>query len=261
MSRSLLAFLLFCVVLLVASAGVVWFMGLTLAGIAVDGERRQNPYYLLQLLPEAALTSGAASADSEVLASDAAAPSYRARFVTQAVQDQGRVMWRTGPVAVVEGSVRLDVAGLQLLEFATGGNLVQMLTSSSYRGLEASAGRGVHLVGSPVAPGELPADEPAVVVLYRDQADGPTVLLGAPGESGWLGPLPRYGGTVSWHAPVAMVRGDQPWNRLLVLQFPETSAAEAWLADPVTATERAIARKYVDSVSVLMAEPAQAMWR
>lgn len=249
MSRSLLAFLLFCLLLLFASAGVVWYMGLTLTGIAFDGDRRQNPYYLLQLLPEAAV------------ASSEAAPSYRARFVAQAVEDQGRLVWRAGPVTAAESNDRLDVAAVQLLAFATGRNLVQMLTSSAYRSLEAAAGRAVHLVGSPAAPGDLAADETTLVVLYRDQAAGPTVLLGTPGESGWLSLLPRYGGSVAWHAPVAIVRGDRPWNRVLLLQFADLPAAEAWLADPVTATERAIARKHVDSMTVLMTEPSQLAWR
>lgn len=250
MSRSFLAFLAFCLLLLLASAGVVWYIGLTLTGIVFDGERRQNPYYLLQLLPLDDVEPGGE------------AGAYRNRFAAVAAEDQGRLVWQAGRVEVTEGHVRPDVEAVQLLEFTSGGSLVRMLTGSGYRSLQSDHGSlGTHLLGSAAPPQELAADEATVLVLYRSQPDGPPAPLGTPGESGWLTLLPGFGGSVGWHAPVDVIRGGRTWNRVLLLQFPDVPEAEAWLADSVTATESAIARKHVDSVVVLTARPVQFGWR
>jgi uncharacterized protein (DUF1330 family) len=250
LSRSFLAFLAFCLVLLLVSAGVVWYIGLTLSGIVFDGERRQNPYYLLQLLPLDQVEPG----------DEAAA--YRNRFVAVAAEDHGRLVWQSGQVAVTEGHVRPDVEAVQLLEFSSGGSLVRMLTGSAYRSLQTEHGtQGIHLLGSATPPQELAADEATVLVLYRSQPDAPQAPLGSPGESGWLTLLPRFGGSVGWHASADVIRGGRVWNRIMLLQFPDVPAAEAWLTDAVTATERAIARRHVDSVLVLTARPVQFGWR
>lgn len=242
MSRSLFGFLLFCLLLLLASGGVVWYMGPTLAGIVVDSERRQNPYYLLQLLP------------SEAAAGTGGAPSYRSRFLTLAADDNGRLLWEGGSLEVAEGSLLLDVSAVQLVEFATGADLVQMLTGSDYRALERGYGSVRH-VGTSQPPEPLVADAASVVVLYHSEQESDGAPLGSPGDSGWLALLPQYGGTVRWRASISSIRGTAPWNRLLVVQLSDLAAAEAWLADPDTVTERAIARKHVDEMVVLLVQP------
>ena len=116
LSRSFLAFLTFCLVLVLATGGVVWYVGPTLAGIVVDESRREQPYLLLQLLPAAAVAQTPAN------------PSYRARFAALAAEDGAELVWQAGAVEVIEGSVLLDVAGAQVLRFPTGADLVQMFT-------------------------------------------------------------------------------------------------------------------------------------
>ena len=244
MSRSLVAFLIFCLLLAVVTGGVVWYVGPTLAGIVVDEAKREQPYYLLQLLPARAAEPGAAA-------------SYRSRFAELAAEDGGRVLWLGGKVEVMEGSVLLDVAGLQLVEFPTGADLVQMFTGGALRDLENdfSAARPRHL-GTSIAPGELAPDAATVAVLYRAEANRDNPPLGKPGERGWLALLPSYHGEVRWDAPVASIAGRSPWNRVLLVQFPDRGAAEGWLADPITATERAIAGKAVDEMVVLSVQPS-----
>lgn len=250
MSRSFLAFLSFCLLLLLASAGIVWYVGLTLSGIVFDPDRRDHPYYLLQLLPMQSLEPGA---DGHA---------YRTRFVAVAAEDEGRLVWQAGRVQIADGHLRPAVEAVQLLEFGSGASLVRMLTGHGYRQLQAALGPdSVHLLGSSQPPRELAADEATLLVLYRHRPEGPPAPFGEPGQTGWLALLPRFGGSVGWDAPVEVIRGDSAWNRVLLLQFPDLRAAEDWLGDPVTSTERAIARRHVDSVVVLTAPPAQFGWR
>jgi uncharacterized protein (DUF1330 family) len=245
LSRSLLGFLLFCLLLVMASAGVVWYMGPTLAGIVVDQERRENAYYLLQLLPSAAVSG------------DEGSPSYRSRFITLAGADDARLLWQGGRVDVAEGSLLLDVASVQLMEFATGADLVQMLTSSAYRSLALEVGAApVRHLGSSRTPEHLAPDAATVVVLYQADLPEAAAPLGVPGDVGWLALLPDYQGSVRWDAPIAAVRGPGEWTRVLVAQFPDTAAAGAWLSDPNTATERAIAGTQVGDMVVLVVQPS-----
>lgn len=237
---------MFCGLLVLATGGVVWYVGPTLAAIVVDEARRESTYYLLQLLPAGATRAGP----------DAA--SWRSRFVELAGQESGTLIWQGGNVEVIDGSVLLDVSGAQLVEFDTGVNLVQMLTSSAYRELEASAGDlPVLQLGASQVPDPLSAAQATVAVLYRSDLPAIRAPLGIPGERGWLSLLPRFHGEVRWDTSVAAVRGDARWNRILVLQFRDTAAAQSWLLDPVTVTERAIARKQVDGMTVLLIGPSR----
>ena len=245
MSRSFVGFLLFCLALVAVTAGVVWYIGPTLAGIVFDADRRSSPYYLLQLLP----AMGPAGSPP----SGQAAPSYRAEFLSLAAADGGRLLWESYQPQVLDGPAGLEVATAQVLEFASGGDLVQMLTSSGYRTLNARAGRlGLRLVGSTDGPTALAAEGAGVLVLYRSDGreDRP---LGVPGEGGWLALVPRFGGEVRWRAAVEVIRGPSAWNRVLLVHFPDAAAAERWLKDPVTETERTLAGKHVALLTVLLA--------
>jgi len=245
-SRSLLAFLSFCLLLLLASAGIIWYVGLTLAGVLVDAERRDSAYFLLQLMP------------LEYVEPGSEADSYRSRFVAVAGEDEGRLVWQAGRVEVTDGHLRPDVGAVQLLEFGSPRSVVRMLTGDGYRDLKAALGpEAAHLLGSSHGPLELAADQVTVVVLYRRRPEAPQAPLGEPGESGWLTLLPRFGGSIGWHAPLEVIRGRRAWNRVLVMQFPDLEAAQAWFGDPLTATERTIVRKHVDSMVVLVARPDQ----
>ncbi|MEQ8859989.1 MAG: hypothetical protein RIC56_15200 [Pseudomonadales bacterium] len=244
MSRSFLGFLGFCLLLALVTAGVVWYMGPALAAIVVDGERRENPYYLLQMLPRAAVVG------------DNADPSYRARFVTLAAEDDARLLWQGGAADVAEGSILLDVAGAQLLEFASGADLVQMFTSSAYRALDSAVGTlPVRQVGSATEPLPLAPDRATVIVFYRADEGAGALPLGRAGEGGWLRLLPDYGGDVRWDAEVDVIRSGGNWSRVLLLQFVDVAAAASWLADPATVTERAIAAKNVDALTAIIVQP------
>lgn len=244
MSRSLLAFLIFCALLVLGSAGLVWYMGPTLAGIVIDESRRENPYYLLQLWPEAAV------------AIDAGDPSYRARLNALAREEQGRVLWRGGQADVHAGSLLLDAASAQVMEFESGADLVQLLTSSPYRALQAGFGDlPVNYLGSATPPPPLSSDLTTVLVLFRVGDGQSAEPLGEPGATGWLALVPRYQGRLLWRTAVEGIRGAGPWNRLLVLQFPDRTGALSWLQDPATVTERALAARHVDDMTVLVVQP------
>lgn len=250
MSRSFLAFLTFCLVLVLATGGVVWYVGPTLAGIVVDASRRENPYYLFQLLPEAAVAQTPED------------PSFRARFAALAAEDGAELVWQAGSVEVIEGSVLLDVAGAQMLRFPTGAGLVQMFTGTSYRGLREGFGAlPVRHLGSAGAPPDLNAGAAGLVVLYRVDEAAPADPLGEPGASGWLKLLPDHGGRLAWNAAVDPIRGEDDWNRVALLQFPDALSAQRWFEDPATVTERAIAARYLDDMTVLLVEPSAVVSR
>lgn len=250
LSRSFLAFLTFCLVLVLATGGVVWYVGPTLAGIVVDESRREQPYLLLQLLPAAAVAQTPEN------------PSYRARFAALAAEDGAELVWQAGAVEVIEGSVLLDVAGAQVLRFPTGADLVQMFTGSAYRGLRDGFGALPlrHLGSAGPAP-ELTPGAASLLVLFRVDESPPPDPLGVPGESGWLRLLPDHRGRVAWNAAVDPIRGEDAWNRLLLLQFPNALTAQQWFEDPATETERAIAARYLDDVTVLLVEPSPVVSR
>lgn len=239
MSRSLIAFLLFCVLLLAVSAAGVWYMGPTLARIAVDTETRENPYHLVQLV----------ATDEPEQAS-----AYRAAFLELAVADGAELRWQAGPLDVMEGSPRLAFDQAQILRFPAGGDLVQMLTSSGYRQLAGRAdGPRTLLVGSRRGPAEIPAFGANLLALLELKPDAGAAELGEPGVGGWLGSVPEHGGTVVWNVPLDTLRGEGRWNHVIGLHFPDTASAEAWFTDPITATERAIAERIMEDALVLLA--------
>jgi uncharacterized protein (DUF1330 family) len=243
LSRSLLAFLLFCVALVAVSGVLVWHLGPTLVGIALDPGKRTAPYHVLHLTQRA-------GADAE------AQRAARTRLLTLAAEEGGSLLWQGGAVEVVEGPVRLDGSTLQVLAFASGGGVVQFFTRSDYRALAAdSPGAGLSY-GSVDPPGELAVVQASIVVLYRAKPDGGEATLGVPGESGWLERVPRYGGDLRWHAGISPIDRQGSWNRLLVLQFPDVASARRWLADPLSVTERALAARYIDQVVILLVQPA-----
>jgi hypothetical protein len=245
LSRSLLGFLLFCLLLVAVSAIGVWYMGPTLAGIVVDAETRENPYYLLQLV----------AADDPQRAS-----AYRAQFLELAATDGAELRWQAGPLAVEEGSPLLAFDQAQLLRFPAGGDLVQMLTGSGYRQLAGQAdGPRTLLLGSRQGPAEIPSLGAVVLALLELKADAGVDALGQPGVGGWLGTVAEQGGMVVWNVPLDTLRGDGRWNHLIGVHFPDTMRAEAWLTEPTTVTERAIAERVIEDALVLLAgaEPYQ----
>lgn len=239
MSRSLLAFLLFCLGLVGVSAALVWHLGPTLVGILVDQDRRAAPYHVLRILPRS-------DSDTEDVRA------RRARVLALAAEDSGSLIWQGGALDVVEGPVRLDGATLQVLTFASGGGVVQFLTRSEYRTLAAAAAWRTY--GTVTAPGELPPGRASVLVLFHAKPGSGDAPLGAPGEGGWLELASRHRGELRWQAAIDAIEGANGWNRLVMLQFPEAAAARDWLDEPATKTERALAARYVDDMVVLLVQ-------
>ena len=251
MSRALLGFLLFCLLLLSVTGALVWHVGPTLTGIAFDSDRRERPYYLLHLVPQ---RPGATPEDLV---------GYRAHFLELVAADGGRLAWQAGSTRRHEsrarqGSLRSAMDVMDLVAFTRGGDVVQMLTGSRSRALLSSksagpAGAGSLLLGTSTAPQALARQDVAVVMLYQVIDGAVQHPLGVAGESGWLVALDRFGGRVAWDAPIDWIRGREPWNRLLMLQFPDAAAAAAWLRDPATTTERAIASRHLGDLLLLVA--------
>ncbi len=242
MSRSFVGFLFFCVLLLAVSAVGVWYMGPTLVGIVVDAETRENPYYLMQLVatdaPETAST-------------------YRSGFLELASADGAELRWQAGQLSVMEGSPLFAFDQAQLLRFPAGGDLVQMLTGIGYRQLAGETdGLRTLLLGSREGPAEIPSMGAVVMALLELKSDASAADLGEPGGGGWLGTAPERGGTLIWSAPLDTLRGAGRWNHVLGLHFPDAEKAEAWLTDPTTVTERAIAERAIEDALVLLADGA-----
>ena len=242
----MLGFLLFCLVLLAVTGALVWHIGPTLTGIAFDSDRRERPYYLLHLVPH------------RVGAAQEGLVGYRAHFLELVAADGGRLAWQAGSTRRHEsrarqGSLRSAMDVMDLVAFPRGGDVVQMLTGSGARSLLSGAGTGTLLLGTSTAPQTLAGQDVAVVMLYQAIDGAVDHPLGVAGESGWLVALDRFEGRVSWDAPIDWIRGREPWNRLLMLQFPDVAAAAAWLRDPATATERAIASRHLGDLLLLVA--------
>lgn len=227
-------------------------MGPTLAGIALDSESRKNPYFLLNLI----VSQNAEPADA---ASVDPAPGYRTAFLNLAAKDGAELLWQVGQLRIAEGSPLLAVDQAQLLRFPTGGHLVQMLTGGDYRQLESARDASpVELLGTSVEPASFPMHGAIVLALLRVKGGVPDASLGIPNQTGWLALLGDYDGRVIWSAPLDAIRGSarggKSWDQVLTLHFPSRTAAEAWLSDPTTMTERAIAERVIEDALLLVAD-------
>ncbi|MEZ5559114.1 MAG: hypothetical protein R3E86_11330 [Pseudomonadales bacterium] len=251
MNRSFLTFVLFCLLLASFSALGVWLIGPSVAAIAFDGERRDNPYYVVRLV---SAPLGGAQTD--------VAASIRRTFLELAGNDEGSLLWQSGALDVVQGSVLRQLLHAQLIRFPRGGLLVQMLTSSGYRAMERQlGGLDVQLLGSVETPPQFSPERTQILVLLRLRDPVQSQPLGVPGESGWLGNVPSFGGQTLWQTPITVLRGAGGWNRLLVLEFADEHQARAWLEDPQTVTEQAIAERNLREALIVLAQGAGAFGR
>jgi uncharacterized protein (DUF1330 family) len=224
LSRSLGGFLVFLLVLVVAGIVGTWFVGPNLVSLAFDEERRNAPYYLLNF--------GAGEPGTEYQST------YRAGLAELVVADGGQLLWQAITVQVSEGRVQDEWQDVQLFEFPRGGDFVEMLTSSSYRGIvDAHPAVSRMLLGTSTAPDALAGGQATVFSLltvdpHQDSTDAAIRAL--------LGNLSSYEGSLIWDTPVEDLQDDWPWNRVLMLAFPTLELAENWLRDPATVTERAL---------------------
>ncbi len=238
MSRPLVGFVLFCIILGATLGLAVWWVGPTLLSLALDDEQRNEPYYLLHF---AAVTPD----EREVYRS-----AYQARMRQLVIDDGGRLLWQADTLQLIEGSVRGEWTQVALARFAEGAEFIQMITSSQYRQISAANPVERVVVGILEAPGELAPDSVIVLYLFRlDEAAANEF----PVMTHTMVNLEQYGGLVVWETGVSVIEGEgENWNRLIALQFDSVAQAESWLRDPASVTERAIARRNMQQVVMLL---------
>ena len=239
MSRSLAGFLGFLLLLVVAGLLGAWYVGTNLVSLAIDDDRRNAPYYLLNF----------AAGESDV----AYQSTYRAGLAELVVKDGGELLWQALTVQVFHGRVHDEWRNVQLFEFPRGGDFVEMLTGSDYRALvDAHPAASRMLLGTSVAPDALAGDQATVLSLLtvdseQDQADAMIRSL--------LGNLASFQGSLIWDTKVERLEDQWAWNRVLMLAFPTVRQAENWLRDPGTVTEHSLAATAARERVILVLRP------
>ena len=222
MSRSLAGFLVFLLVLVVAGLVGTWILGPNLVSLAIDEERRDAPYYLLNFV------AGKSAAEHQ---------SARSDLAKLVVDDGGQLLWQAPTIRVVEGRVQDEWQHVQLFEFPRAGDVVEMFTSSTYRAIvDAHSAVPLMLLGSSYAPQALAGRGAVVLSLMTVDPDR---AIDA-NDRRPPGNLASYRGTMIWTSEVEDLEDQWPWNRVLMLAFPTLELAETWLRDPDTVTDRAL---------------------
>lgn len=217
MNRSLLTFVAF-LLLFAGGAGLfMWWVGPAMVSLALDDERRNTPYYLIHLLQR----------DSS---------GYFQRFGQLLREEEAQLLWRGTLRGLHSGRSRDEMADVALLEFQAGAGVVRMMTSSAYRSLTETT--QPVLLGSARPPGPIAQDETLILWLLETVEGADLAVLDGLGHSAG-----DYGGQLIWSERVDVLEGDRPWNRALLIAFPDGAAVAAWLADPGTATDRALIRR------------------
>lgn len=249
MRRYQLGLLAFCLALVLALVLLFTYLGRAAAAMVVDGQQRSAPYYLLQWLPGTA--DSYAEHGSE----------YRDALIAVAAVDGGSLLWSSSPLhpqgmRARRGSSRQPLAGLDVMEFATGIGLVQMLTNSEFRELDATLPMQPLRAGTAAPPRDLDPAAPALFILFEDLSGASASALVDPRGRGWLRALAAHGGRVSWQGELTWWGSEAIWNRFLVLQFAQPDALERWLQDPATRTGRALVSRELGDFLILRL-PAQ----
>ena len=228
MSRSLAWFLVFVAALAVGGALGAWLLGPSVVSLAFDEERRNAPYYLLHLV--GAVPDGRDTRE------------FRRELAELVVADGGRLLWPATTIQVAEGRVEDEWRDLQLFEFDRGGDLVEMLTSASYRELTARHAPTTNLVlGTDRAPDAIAAGGAVLLNLYAVNEAATDEFVSAARELS--GSLASESGRLLWDAPLTGLEGEVPWTHVLLFAFDDVKAAEDWLRDPATITRRTLVKR------------------
>lgn len=227
MNRSLSLFVAFVAVLIAVLIGVLLWLG-PVADLAMDGDRRGAPYYVVAL-----------DKTGDLDALDAL------------VKEQaGEILYRGALDHVLDGLVRRDEwRALSVYGFATAGDFLKLYTSEAFRGTRSN-GESRMLLGTGSAPDIEPGSAWVLwlATLREDQ------ILEA--HSALLTTSQRYGGTSAWHADVDTIEGDAQWQTLRVVSFADVRRAFSWHEDLYTQTEVALmSARYADSAGLLFAAP------
>ncbi len=223
MNRSLSLFVAFVAVLIVVLVGVLLWLG-PVAELAMDGDRRGEPYFVVAL-----------DKAGDLHALDAL------------VKEQaGEILYRGALDHMLDGLVRRDEwQALSVYGFATASDFLKLYTSEAFRAtLDDSESR--MLLGTDSAP-DIEPGSACVLWLARLQEDQ---LLEA--HSALLTTSQRYGGVSAWHADVDTIEGDAEWQTLRVVSFADVRRAFSWHEDLHTQTEVALmSARYAESAGLL----------
>ena len=224
-----------------AALGVVgaWYLGPSVLSLAFDEERRNSPYYLLSLVAEQDASDGSASS------------AFRAALAQRVTTDGGALLWRGATIQVAQGRIEDEWQHVQLFEFARGGDFVEMLTSTGYREILDTRTELDRLVlGTGDAPDGIVAQGASVFSLFS-VGEGDSLEF-AQSVRELASNLGEFNGKLIWDAPVEDLEGDVPWNRILLFEFASVAAAERWLRDPATVTQRTLIQRGTTGVVTLI---------
>lgn len=224
----------------------MWWLGPAVVSLVVDGDRRAAPYYVVHL---ASVPDGADSSD------------YFQQLRQLVREEEGQLLWRGSLMTVHSGRLADERDDLLVYRFATGADVVQLMTSAEYRSL-ASVVPPLFL-GTPIPPEAL--EEHGVLLLWllrlreEEVATDRSTQTITPGVGGAaptalesvFATLAPFRGRMVWQTPTAVIAGPVDWNTLVVLAFPDSASASDWLADSTTATELTLARKAVAAQALL----------
>jgi hypothetical protein len=229
-NRSFSSFLLFLLALALAAAGGVWWLGIDVAKLALDDQRRSEPYQLLHF-------------------ADADNPGGRfAATLTGLVQlEEGGLQWRGGLERLLDGRTEDEWFDLMMFDLPQGAGLVQLITSPEFRELEAD--RRVLLLGLSAAPIDLNRTATMLVWLQArpEKQTGDDTMLADVTQN-----MAAFSGSVLLEGPVDTVIGSASWSHVALLSFPDVTEAQAWFRESVSVTERTLATKHLERQAWLL---------
>ncbi len=237
LNRAIGLFIGFCLLLAVAVAGVVWWMGPPLAQLAFDGERGQRPFFTLFLQP----------------GKDTAAD-FQGQFLQQLVPAQGTasLSWQASQPVVVSGSMADEWDAVLAINFATGRDFVRLVTSQDYRAIRGQMpGEGQLLVGTSDAPLKALAHPAALLLLVSSQD--------AAALETWLTTVGDVGGELLWDAGAVVIeQTDQEaasWNRLLLVGSADKVALQTWAFSLDAQTASALLKAKSTRLNLWLVQP------
>ncbi|MFB3105680.1 MAG: hypothetical protein ACE1ZA_12275 [Pseudomonadales bacterium] len=238
MSRPLVGLLLFCVILGGIAGLVGWWVGPTVLSLALDDKQRNEPYHLLHFV---ALKPDERETYARV---------YQTPMQQLVIDDGGQLLWQADTLRLVEGSVRDEWSQVVLARFPRAAEFVQMITGSQYRRISSANPVERVVVGIREAPDNFARNAPIVLYLFQlDEVAANEFQL----MTQKMLNLDQYGGLVVWETAISVLEGEvENWDRLIALQFETIERAESWLRDPASVTERAIARRNMQQVVILL---------
>ena len=229
MNRSFASFLTFLLILALAAAGGVWWLGVDLVDLALDDERRTSPYQLLHF------------ADAE-----AGSGAYASELAELAREEEGQLVWRGGLTRLLDGRSEDEWQDLMIFSFSGGGGLVQLVTSPEFRELKQD--RRSLLLGLSGPP--LPLAETSVLLIWLHAL--PADDSQPPDLDAVIMNLGQFGGSLMLQSALDQAAGESPWNRVAVIAFPSAEQASSWFRDAASETERTLAGKHLQRQAWLL---------